>query len=205
MVVRGRPRNFDRKIALERAMELFWERGYRGTTLTDLTTALGVNRPSMYAAFGNKEALFREAVTLYSDNLRIPVERALRGESTTRAAIAKTLHTYAEAFTEPGTPLGCLVVLSATDGPAHDDPLREFLTELRGSLQAGFRLRLQLAVREQEIPDTTNIATLAAYLGTVVFGMAIQARDGATYPDLIATADLAMTVFDTGCQHADRR
>ncbi|WP_405164422.1 TetR/AcrR family transcriptional regulator [Nocardia sp. NBC_01499] len=197
MAIRGRPRSFDRKAALERAMELFWERGYRGTSLTDITTALGINRPSLYAAFGNKEALFREAVALYSDNLRGPVESALRGELTARAAIAKTLYTYAEAFSRPGTPLGCLVVLSATDGPDNDDPLRELLTELRGSLQAGILLRLQFAVREKEIPDTVNIAALADYFGTVVYGMAIQARDGAPYDALIATADLAITVMET--------
>ncbi|WP_433654606.1 TetR/AcrR family transcriptional regulator [Nocardia sp. CA-128927] len=197
MAVKGRPRNFDRGIALEQAMELFWERGYRGTSLTDITSALGINRPSMYAAFGNKEALFREAVALYSGKLRGPVESALRGESSTRDAIAKTLQAYATAFSRPGTPLGCLVVLSATDGPDHDDPLREFLTELRGSLQAGIQLRLQAAVRENEIPETVHIAALAAYFGTVVFGMAIQARDGATHDSLITTADMAMTVFDT--------
>ncbi|MEU7143385.1 TetR/AcrR family transcriptional regulator [Nocardia sp. NPDC046473] len=196
MAIRGRPRNFDRAIALEQAMELFWERGYRGTSLTDITAALGINRPSMYAAFGNKEALFREAVALYSEALRVPVESALRGGPTTRAAIADTLHAYAEAFSRPGTPLGCLVVLSATDGPAHDDPLREFLVELRGSLQAGILLRLQHAVRENEISDTVNIEALAGYFGTVVFGMAIQARDGASHEALLTTADLAMTVLD---------
>ncbi|MFD6161011.1 TetR/AcrR family transcriptional regulator [Nocardia sp. NPDC060256] len=196
MAIRGRPRNFDRNIALEQAMVLFWEHGYRGTSLTDITTALGINRPSMYAAFGNKEALFREAVALYSDALRVPVESALRGGPSTRAAIAETLHVYAAAFSKPGTPQGCLVVLSATDGPEQDDPLREFLVELRGSLAAGILLRLQHAVRENEIPETVNIEALAAYFGTVVFGMAIQARDGASHEALLITADLAMTVLD---------
>ncbi|HTN90704.1 MAG TPA: TetR/AcrR family transcriptional regulator [Sorangium sp.] len=196
MAGRGRPRSFDRASALRRAMEVFWERGYEGTSLSDLTTAMGINSPSLYAAFGCKEALFREAVSLYSEVEGAAVARAMREEPTARRAVEAMLRGNAEAYVSPGKPSGCMIVLAATLGTQESEAVRSHLAEVRRGALVELQRRLDRGVAEGDLPAGTDTAALAAFYTTVLQGLSIQARDGASREALLAVVDCAMAAWD---------
>ncbi|WP_437927199.1 TetR/AcrR family transcriptional regulator [Sorangium sp. So ce291] len=196
MVGRGRPRSFDRAAALRRAMEVFWERGYEGTSLSDLTTAMGINSPSLYAAFGCKEALFREAVSLYNEVEGAAVARAVRDAPTARRAVEAMLRGNAEAYVSPGKPSGCMIVLAATLGTQESEAVRCHLAEVRRGALVELQRRLDRGVAEGDLPAGTDTAALAAFYTTVLQGLSIQARDGASREALLAIVDCAMAAWD---------
>jgi AcrR family transcriptional regulator len=196
MAERGRPRNFERAAALRRAMEVFWAKGYDGASLAELTAAMGINSPSLYAAFGSKEALFREAVALYGATEGTEIWTALPDEPTAREAIERFLCASAESFTRPDRPAGCLIVLGAllvNDGNAN--VCRE-LRESRAQNVAALRDRLERAVREGELPEGLDPQAVATFYATVQQGMSIQARDGASRETLLTVAACAMAAWD---------
>jgi AcrR family transcriptional regulator len=194
MATRGRPRSFDRQEALRRAVELFWEQGYEGTSIADLTGAMGIAAPSLYAAFGSKEALFREAVGLYVEDS--PTEQALRRPGTARDAVAAMLHDNADDYADPATPRGCMIVLGAPVGtPAHSG-VREQLADARRDSIDRLRERLDRGVAEGDLPRTADTAMLAAFYSTVLDGMSIKARDGASREELRAIADAALGAWE---------
>ena len=196
MASRGRPRSFDRAAALRQAMAVFWQRGYEGTSLADLTAAMGINRPSLYAAFGCKEALFLEAVALYETEEGIATTRALQDEPTARAAIEAMLRRNADAYAAPETPAGCMVVLGAMLGTPECQAVREHLAAHRRQAQEDVRRRLEQGVAEGDLPAGTDTAALAAFYTTVLQGLSIQARDGASRQALSAIVDCAMAAWD---------
>lgn len=196
MAERGRPRAFDRDEALRRAMRLFWTRGYEGTSIADLTAAMGINKPSLYAAYGCKEALFREAVALYDRVESEAVTRALREAPTARAAVAALLRVNAAAYSDPEKPAGCMVVLAALLGTPENESLRTALAENRRQGQEALRRRLEQGVAEGELPPGTDTARLAAFYTTVLQGLSVQARDGASHAALEAVVDAALAAWD---------
>ncbi|WP_438006816.1 TetR/AcrR family transcriptional regulator [Sorangium sp. So ce321] len=196
MAGRGRPRSFDRAAALRRAMEVFWERGYEGTSLSDLTAAMGINSPSLYAAFGCKESLFREAVSLYNEVEGAAVARAMREEPTARRAVEAMLRGNAEAYVSPGKPSGCMIVLAATLGTQESEAVRSHLAEVRRGALVELQRRLERGVVEGDLPAGTDTAALAAFYTTVLQGLSIQARDGASREALLAVVDCAMAAWD---------
>ncbi|WP_437622330.1 TetR/AcrR family transcriptional regulator [Sorangium sp. So ce1151] len=196
MAGRGRPRSFDRAAALRRAMEVFWERGYEGTSLSDLTAAMGINSPSLYAAFGCKESLFREAVSLYNEVEGAAVARAMREEPTARRAVEAMLRGNAEAYVSPGKPSGCMIVLAATLGTQESEAVRSHLAEVRRGALVELQRRLERGVAEGDLPAGTDTAALAAFYTTVLQGLSIQARDGASREALLAVVDCAMAAWD---------
>jgi AcrR family transcriptional regulator len=193
---RGRPRGFSRDAALRRAMEVFWERGYEGTSISDLTAAMGINSPSLYAAFGSKEELFREAIDLYDTTDGSGSERALRDQPTARAAIEAMLRDNAELYADPGKPSGCMVVLGATTWTPHNEAVRTYLANLRHKTFELIRARLERGIADGEIPPETDVEGVAAYYNTVLEGLSIQARDGASRETMHAIIDRAMATWE---------
>ncbi|APU15125.1 MULTISPECIES: TetR/AcrR family transcriptional regulator [Actinoalloteichus] len=195
---RGRPRSFDREAALTVATRLFWEHGYEATSIGALTEAMNIKPPSLYAAFGDKKALFDEVVTTYRQTHGEFMLRALDEEPGVRAGIARMLREAAAAYTDPALPPGCLVISGAANcSPANAD-VAERLRDLRNANLTGFEQRLRSAVAAGELPADTDVPVLASYLAAVIQGMSQRARDGASARELTALAETAMRAVPGG-------
>src|SRR5919109_592052 len=160
MATRGRPRSFDREAALRQATEVFWRRGYEGTAISDLTKAMNINAPSLYAAFGCKEALFREAVALYNATEGAVTDRALEAAPTARQAVEDMLRLNAAAYVNPRRPPGCMVTLAATIGTPENAEARDFLSQCRQEAQDAIEARLVRGVADGDLPERADIASL---------------------------------------------
>ena len=187
----GRPRGFDADEALERAMRVFWEKGYEGSSLSDLTSAMGISRTSMYAAFGNKEDLFRWALERYTEGPAEYGARALQ-EPTARQVATAFLNGSVRATTRPDRPAGCLGVQGCLAAGATARNPREALIAWRNGGASRLRERFQQAVDEGDLPSGTDAALLARYIMTVSNGIAVQAAGGTTRNDLQQVADAAL-------------
>jgi AcrR family transcriptional regulator len=196
MAGRGRPRTFDRAAALEKAMRVFWEHGYEGAAMADLTEAMGINSPSLYAAFGSKEELFREAVALYEQTEGAAAMAALSSGPTARAAITGAVRANALAYTVPDNPRGCMVVLAATTYTERSESVRDHLAGLRRGMEGLFQERVERGIAEGDVPAGVDAAAVAAFYYAVMQGMAVQARDGASRSALIAVVDRAEAAWD---------
>jgi AcrR family transcriptional regulator len=195
MAGRGRPRTFDRDEVLRKALLVFWERGYQNTSMADLTAAMGINSPSLYAAYGSKEKLFREALALYSDTEGVYTRRALAEQPTARAAVEVMMRDNAAAYTDPTTPRGCLVVLAAPIATPDNPAIPEELARHRAEVQHAVRARIQRGIAEGDVPAEADPDALAAFYATVLNGLSLQARDGATLDTLQVVVDNAMTAW----------
>lgn len=193
MPQRGRPRGFDREEALRRAMEVFWTQGYDNASLADLTRAMGINAPSLYATFGSKESLFQEAVALYVRTEDSGIWEQVETAPTARAAIEHVLNTTAEAFTRGPAPRGCMIVLAAPQMQGANPHICDALKAHRQANGCLLERRLKRAVEEGELPASTNCRAIANYYVTLQHGMSIQARDGASRETLLAIANCAMS------------
>jgi len=189
----GRPLEFDPSEALGKALELFWRHGYEGTSLTDLTTAMDIVRPSLYATFGHKEDLFRKVVDLYWST-HMGFARAALEEPTAREVVEALLFGFADAATGAGTPAGCLGVNGALAcSPASEDIQKE-LAARRTQGDAALRKRLERARREGDLPKDVSPGDLASFIATVLRGMAVQAKSGASRQALRRVAEMALRV-----------
>jgi AcrR family transcriptional regulator len=188
----GRPRAFDLEKALRQAMQVFWRKGYLGTSLSDLTDAMGINRPSLYAAFGNKKSLFRKALARYAKGPASYLSEALR-EPTARAVAERLMRGVVEMLTDPTTPTTCLWVHGALS--CGDDPLREEFAAQRASGLAELRRRFKRAVAEGDLPQDSDSDTLAHYVQTVNFGLTVQASTGATRKELLRIVEIALKAW----------
>ena len=177
-------------------MNLFWERGYEGTSVGDLTDAMGINKPSLYAAFGSKERLFREALARYDTVEGEPIQRALDQGRTARAAVEAVLRHNAHAYCGTEKPQGCMIVLSSLVGTAENEEVRRFLAESRRRGEAALRLRIERGVTEGDVPAGADAAKIAAFYTTVMHGLSVQARDGASTEALDAIVDCALASWD---------
>jgi AcrR family transcriptional regulator len=190
----GRPRAFNRDRALDAAMRVFWTHGYEGASLTALTAAMGINRPSLYAAFGDKAALFRESVALYGIGPGRYLRRAL-GQPTARRVAETILRGVVAMATDPTHPNGCLWVQGALVTSDEGSPIRREMAQLRGQGLAQVTARFARAQRDGELPTTPTAEALALYIITVMNGLAVQAASGATQTQLNQVVDLALTVW----------
>jgi AcrR family transcriptional regulator len=195
MATRGRPRTFDPDIALGQALDVFWERGYEGTSVSDLAEAMGIASASIYACFGSKEQLFGKVMALYGATSGEPPRRALREQPTARAAVHAMLRATADEITRPDTPHYCMLILAAPTGAVENHAVREFLADRRRDMHTTIRDRL---ARDGDLaaPPAT-LDAVARYYTTVVQGLSIQARDGATRAELETVITCAMAAWDT--------
>lgn len=177
-------------------MDVFWQRGYEGASIRELTQAMGINPPSLYGSFGSKEQLFREAVALYDRLEGTATERALRDEPTARAAVEAVLRDNVDAYADPDTPRGCLIVLGTVTWTPENEPVRRHLESLRRATATAIRARLERAVAEGEIAEEADLGAVAAYVNTVLEGLSIQARDGSSRAEMMAIVDCAMAGWD---------
>lgn len=178
----GRPRKFDPEEALDKAMRLFWKKGYEGTTYADLTAAIGITKPSLYAVFGNKEQLFRKALDRYAEGAPAANKAALE-EPTAFEVVQKILLGVARHQTDARHP-GCLVVQGALVCNNETELLHKELSSLRRGGQDALRVRLERAQAEGDLPPDADPKSLARYVTVLSNGMAIEAIDGASYEEL---------------------
>jgi TetR/AcrR family transcriptional regulator, copper-responsive repressor len=195
---RGRPRSFDRDAALERAVEIFWEHGYEGTSVADLTRAMGIGPPSLYAAFGDKRTLFEEVVESYVREYGGFIERALAEEPTARSAVRRALREAAVEYTWPGRPHGCLVISAAATHSAGATEVAERLRAMRRHNVGQFERRIAADIAGGELPAGTDAAALARFTAAVLQGMSQQSRDGADGEELLRVAEQAMAAWPGG-------
>ncbi|MFD8563333.1 TetR/AcrR family transcriptional regulator [Streptosporangium canum] len=187
----GRPRGFDADDALERAMLVFWEHGYEGASLAGLTEAMGISAKSMYAAFGNKEELFRKALERYTEGPSAYLARAL--EEPTALGVATAILTgTVRTTTRPAHPHGCLGVQGALAASDSGRGVRDLLVAWRNNGCSRVRERFQRAVDDGELPPETDPGLLARYVTTLAFGIAVQAASGVGRDELQGMADAAL-------------
>src|SRR5438067_2207690 len=191
---RGRPRAFDADVALERAMHVFWAKGYEGASLSDLTQAMRINRPSLYAAFGNKEQLFRKVLDRYMDGPVAYFGKALVVPKA-RDVVEKIFLGTARMADDPRIPAGCLLVQGAL--ACGDASVRKEVAARRATAENALRRRLQRAKREGDLPKNADPAELAHYVMTVVRGMAVQSAGGASHDQLRRVAQIALRAWPT--------
>lgn len=193
----GRPRLFDPGKVLDRALNVFWRKGYEGASLSDLTKAMGINRPSLYAAFGDKEKLFRKVLDRYAEGPASFSEAALQ-ESTSRAVVERLLYGTADLLTSPQNPHGCLWVQGALACGNSADSVRKELISRRMAGEAALRQRLNRAKVDGDLPPEANPVSLARYIVTMIQGMSIQAASGASRGELHRIIDIALQSWPSG-------
>ncbi|WP_433686824.1 TetR/AcrR family transcriptional regulator [Micromonospora carbonacea] len=192
---RGRPRGFDRDAALVAATLLFWERGYEATSIADLTRAMGINAPSLYAAFTDKRHLFQEVVEVYGRTFGAFMGRAFAEEPRAYDAFARMLREAAVEYSDPSHPAGCLVISAATNIPPNNIEVQQSLRDQRNDNVLAFESRLRGAVASGELPPGTDARGLSLFYAAVIQGMSQQARDGRGQAELMLIAELALTAW----------
>ena len=190
----GRPLSFDRDAALHQAMLLFWRHGYEATSLSDLTAAMGVTPPSIYAAFGNKKRLFLEAVARYLSGPVTP-EGIIEGAATAQDAAWGLLSAAATGFTGADTPAGCLLASSAISCSAAAADVQAELAAIRRGIEACLCRRIARAVEAGEMDAETDADALAGHVMAVIGGMSTLARDGAAREKLMRVAATAVLAW----------
>ncbi|RUO98892.1 TetR/AcrR family transcriptional regulator [Hyphomicrobium sp.] len=192
---KGRPREFDTELALDKALHVFWQRGYEGTSLTDLTEAMGISRPSLYAAFGNKEELFRLALDRYAKKGPGAIHGEALAEPTARKVVEHLLHSVAMSLTDPCNPSGCLAVQGALTCSQAADSIKRELCKRRSEGEDNLRKRFERAKSEGDLGPDSDPGALARYVITVTQGMSVQASGGATRSDLLTVVDMALKAW----------
>lgn len=192
----GRHREFDVDKALDAALCMFWRKGYEGTTYADLTEAVGVERPALYAAFGNKEALFRRVLERYYERFMDYFPAALQ-LPTAREVAEHILLSSADVNTRFNDRTGCLGINGVVAGSDEAEPVRQALIDFRANGEAQLRERFERAKAEGDLPETANPDALAAFVMAVSHGMAVQAKAGFSREKLEAVAKQALSMWPT--------
>ena len=192
----GRPREFDRALALEKARDAFWARGYEGVAMSDLVAALGIASARIYAAFGSKEALFREAVELYETGEGAFAVQALAAPLSVRDAVARMLEAAVLLYTRSGQPQGCMVVTAATNTSAGNDGIRDWLVQHRRARTDAVVERLRAAQAAGELKAETDVQALGDCYAALLHGLSVQARDGVPAERLLALIKPALVALD---------
>jgi AcrR family transcriptional regulator len=187
----GRPPAFDRNVVLEAAMTTFWDHGYEGTSIADLTKAMGISAQSLYAAFTSKAKLYREALIYYQDHVGVFTNRALEEEPDVLKAFEQVLTESAHQFSVPHRPHGCMISTEIVRCASENEPVSRDVSKMREAIISDFRKRFEKGIRDGALRPETDAQGLARYVGAMIQGMSIQARDGARKSDLLRIARLA--------------
>jgi AcrR family transcriptional regulator len=196
----ARPREFDPEIALQAALMQFWQKGYEGTSIADLTAAMGITKPSLYACFGSKEELFRKALDTYEARYRAMADAAL-AEPDTRKAVERLLQGYADLLTRQGMPHGCLGLNGAIACSTDSESVRQELIHRRLEAEAVVARRLERAREEGDLAADASPDVLARYLMAVAMGLAVQAKAGATREMLGEVVALTISGWPGSARH----
>lgn len=191
---RGRPRVFDMDEALDMALKIFWARGYEGASIAELTETIGVSKPSLYAAFGNKEELFYKALMRYASGPVAFVNDVLK-EPTARKVAESFLLRAAEFLTDPQHPKGCMIVQGALSSGESAELVRNTLINFRKSYEKKLEDRFTKAIVDGDLFSDANPKSLAKYLATLHQGMSVQATSGATKDELLDIANIALKIW----------
>ncbi|SET15581.1 TetR/AcrR family transcriptional regulator [Paenibacillus sp. NFR01] len=198
-MAKGRPRAFDTETALDQALYLFWRKGYEGTSISDLTEAMGINAPSLYKAFGNKEQLFIRILDRYAEGPAAYMIEAFQ-QPTARKMIEALLYGAARATTDPATPGGCLTIHGALSTGEAGQTVKHELDVRRAGGETAMRERFKQAQAEGELPGDVDAADLAAFYSTIFQGLAVQGGAGASETKLRRVVDLALQLWPGSAQ-----
>ncbi|WP_420140303.1 TetR/AcrR family transcriptional regulator [Sphingomonas sp.] len=191
---KGRPREFDIDEALAAALRVFWMRGYEGASMAELTAEMGITKPSLYAAFGNKEALFRKALDLY-EREKMAFMNAALAEPTSRRVAERLLEGIYKMQTSTCDPKGCLGVMSSLAGTPEASSIRECVIERQKGSRAALIARLDRAREEGDLPADIDTEALARFMTAIFQGLTLQARAGASPDELKSLADMALRTW----------
>ena len=189
---RGRPPAFDRETVLAAARDVFWEHGYDGSSIADLTASMGITPQSLYAAFQSKADLYREALDQYRRMPRPYPGNPLTEQIETVAAFERFLRNSAMIFTAPDHPKGCMISTAVLNCASENEGVACYVSSLRQQTLDAFTARIERGIAEGELRPDTNAKSLARFLGAIVQGMSVQARDGATSEELMEMMKHAM-------------
>lgn len=192
---KGKPRSFDREVALKGALGVFWKRGYEPASMAELCEAMDIKPPSLYAAFGNKAQLFMEAVNHYENVYWNDAWQALEDEPDLHKAMVGFFQDSARILTSQDAPCGCMVVLGAANVSKDSQGVNDALKALREEGKDCFLQRLKKGLEDGDLPPNTDINILASTLNTLFHGMSIQARDGVDQSELENVAVTAMSLI----------
>lgn len=192
---RGRPRKFDREVALGKATQVFWILGYEGASIADLTAAMEITPQSLYSAFKSKSALFRESLNHYQQQIGSYALQALTEEKSIINALTRLLRESAYHFSQTKFPKGCMISTAVLACAVENNAEAEYVAMLRERTLSAIQARIQDAVIKGELHSNTDSAALAHYLGALIQGMSVQARDGASEEDLTKIANIAILVL----------
>lgn len=187
----GRPRAFSEATALEAAMCVFWEKGYEGASLDDLTAAMDINRSSLYASFGDKEQLFKRAIAHYADGPASYIRKSLE-QPTARAVVEALLKGTLDMLGDPSHPRGCLFLQGGLTCSSGAESVKQALIQWRKDGQAEIEKRLQRARKQRDLPRTVDPKGLARYVTVVMAGLGVQAANGASSSEMARAVEIAL-------------
>lgn len=191
----GRPLSFDRETALDHAIRQFWRTGYETTSVAELTGAMGITAPSLYAAFGDKESLFLECIARYANPGPKTTAELIAEAPSARHAAQSLLESAADWFTQPHAPAGCLIASAASTGSKASLHVRKALKQVRQAIQVALQKRAEQDVHEGRLPAAANPEALAAMTMGLMQGMSTLARDGAKRTTLQEVVQTSMAAW----------
>lgn len=196
---RGRPRNFDSDTALDQALEVFWRNGFQGASMSELTAAMGMSKPSLYATFGDKEALYLKTLDRYASQWLAGHIEVLQQEPDGRLALKAFLRSVAMMLTDPALPGGCFIVNGMADcgGPSTPATVELALQKTLRESEAKVRDRLLRAQRDDQLPKEVNTADLASFFYALLAGLGVKAKGGAKRANLYAAIEAGMAAWPT--------